>query len=125
MRAEDNHVILSYRIRRPSQEWADECDRVRIVRTRCTLGGSRPWFICPIDGCGRRVAILYGTAVFACRRCHQLVYASSRQDETDRIFGKADKLRDLLGWQPGIVNGHGGKPRLMVLSRQPMHVTGL
>ena len=47
----------------------DEHYAVRIVRTVCNLGGSRAWFICPAVGCGRRVAILYGGGIFACRHC--------------------------------------------------------
>jgi hypothetical protein len=33
--------------------------------TRCHYGGERAWFRCPVIGCGRRVAILYGGAIFA------------------------------------------------------------
>jgi hypothetical protein len=51
---------------------------LRIERTPCNLGGSRHWFICPVVGCGRRVAILYGGGIFACRQCHRFAYASSR-----------------------------------------------
>jgi Transposase DDE domain len=27
--------------------------------TPCNYGGARPWFLCPMDGCRRRVAVLY------------------------------------------------------------------
>ncbi|MEX2367477.1 MAG: hypothetical protein WD601_12795 [Pseudohongiellaceae bacterium] len=68
-------------------------------------GGERPWFLCPARGCGRRVAILYGGAIFACRHCHGLVYESQRELEYDRAARKADKIRDKLDWEPGILNG--------------------
>jgi hypothetical protein len=42
----------------------------------CHLGGNRPWFGCP--SCGRRVAKLYGGAVFACRHCWHLNYTSQQ-----------------------------------------------
>ena len=41
----------------------------RIVRTPCNLGNWRAWFICSVVGHGRRVAILYGGGIFACRHC--------------------------------------------------------
>lgn len=91
----------------------DERYPVRIVRTPCNLGGSRPWFICPALGCGRRVAILYGGGIFACRHCYQLAYASAREDAGDRATRRADRIRARLGWEPGILNGNGDKPKWM------------
>jgi hypothetical protein len=58
MRTEQDRVILIYRHRSGDGDWKDEQYPVRIVRTLCNLGGSRPWFICPAIGCRRRVAIL-------------------------------------------------------------------
>ena len=40
-------------------------------------------------------------AGFLCRYCHQLVFRSQRQNELDRIIGRADKLRVRLGGEPG------------------------
>src|SRR5689334_7957768 len=48
---------------------------INIVWTPCRFGGKRPWFHCRY--CGRRVVRLYIVeAVFACRHCHRLGYAS-------------------------------------------------
>ena len=47
---------------------------VSLTYTEPHFGGERPWCLCPADGCGRRCAILYGGAVFACRECHDLAY---------------------------------------------------
>ncbi len=113
MRTEQDCMILIYKHRCGGEEWQDERYPVRIVRTPCHLGGSRPWFICPALGCGRRVAILYGGSIFACRHCYQLTYASSREDAGDRATRHADRLRACLGWEPGILNGEGGKPKWM------------
>ena len=71
-------------------------DAVRIVRTPCRLGGSRAWFICPAVGCGRRVAILYGGGIFACRHCYDLAYDSSRNSS------KGSRMWDELGAVAGI-----------------------
>lgn len=111
--SERDHVILTYRRRRGVAEWRDENYAVRVVRTPCHLGGSRAWFICPVAGCGRRVAILYGGGIFACRHCHKLAYPSSREDAGDRAARRAERLRAKLGWQPGILNGEEGKPKWM------------
>ena len=113
MRAEQDRVILIYRQRSGGGEWKDEYYAVRIVRTPCNLGGSRAWFICPAVGCGRRVAILYGGAIFACRHCYQLAYPSAREDVGDRAARRSNKLRAHLGWEPGILNGNGCKPKGM------------
>jgi hypothetical protein len=113
MRAEQERVILIYRHCSGGGEWKDEQYPVRIVHTQCNLGGERPWFICPAIGCGRRVAVLYGGGIFACRHCYQLVYASAREDVCDRTARRADRLRARLGWEPGILNGNGDKPKWM------------
>ena len=87
--SEHDHVILIYRHRSGEGKWKDEQYPVRIERTSCNLGGSRHWFICPVVGCGRRVAILYGGRIFACpalpstrlrqfaRRCRWTQYKAS------------------------------------------------
>jgi hypothetical protein len=49
--------------------------------TPCNYGGARPWWTCP--ECGRRCAIVYGHP-FACRRCANLAYKSSRSDAFTR-----------------------------------------
>jgi len=84
---------------------------VMLSRTGCTYGGARPWFLCPC--CGRRVAILYGGAMFACRRCYRLAYEVQREDDMDRIARRADAIRDRLGWEAGILNPDGWKPKGM------------
>ena len=81
--------------------------------TPCTLGGQRVWWRCPAVGCGRRVAVLHGGRVFACRLCNRLAYRSQRETDYDRATRRADKLRNRLEWEPGILNGNGGKPKGM------------
>lgn len=88
---------------------------INITRTPCALGGHQAWWQCPVMGCGRRVAILYGCngAVFACRHCYRLNYRSQRETDSDRLVRRLDKLRARLGWVPGCLNGHGDKPHRM------------
>ncbi|MDP9437788.1 MAG: hypothetical protein M3P49_03440, partial [Actinomycetota bacterium] len=66
--------------------------------TPCNLGGSRPWFVCPGEGCVRRVAILYGSGpgLPLCRRCRDLTYKSQREGHIDRAKRRAEKARSRL-----------------------------
>lgn len=111
--AQADAVRLDYRQRSRGGEWQDMAYPVRLDWTPCHFGGDRAWWRCPAVGCGRRVALLYSGSVFACRRCHDLAYRSQRESEADRSTRKADKLRERLQWQPGILNGDGGKPKGM------------
>jgi hypothetical protein len=113
IRAEHDRIVLTYRHRSNGDAWTDKQYPVTVVRTPCNLGGTRPWFICPGRGCGRRVAILYGGGIFACRQCYQLTHASSRENFSDRAARRADRIRVRLGWEPGILNGEDDKPKWM------------
>ena len=85
---------------------------VLLETTACTLGGTRPWFCCPV--CSRRVAVIYGKGrLFACRRCKRLAYASQSEAEDDRAARRANWIRKRLCWLPGILNGPGLKPKGM------------
>ena len=113
VQAEADRVVLAYRQRDQGDEWKDMRYPVYLERTPCTFGGERLWWRCPAVGCGRRCAVLYGGAVFACRHCHQLAYRVQRETADDRAGRRAGKIRARLGWEPGILNPAGGKPRYM------------
>lgn len=113
MRTEADRVILNYRSRSNGGEWKAMEYPVYLEWTGCNLGGRRAWFLCPARGCGRRVAILYGGAVFACRHCHKLNYQCQRETNDDRAARRADTIRRRLGWEAGIFNGNGWKPKGM------------
>ena len=110
---DNDRVTLDYRSRSNGGEWHAMNYPVRLAWTPCNYGGQRAWWLCPAVGCGRRVAVLYGGSVFACRHCQQLAYKSQRETPDDRAIRRADKLRDRLGWEAGILNGAGGKPKGM------------
>ena len=86
-------VVLRYRYKGDDGHWQDMSYPVEIATTPCRLGGERHWFLCPTPACRRRVAILYGGAVFACRHCHRLTYPSQREDYGDRAARRADRIR--------------------------------
>lgn len=115
VRTEIDRVILSYRHRSGGGDWKSEEYPVRLDWTPCTYGGRRAWFQCLAQGCGRRVAILYlGSAgIFACRHCYRLAYACQREGDDDRATRRADRIRARLGWETGILNGSGSKPKGM------------
>ena len=114
VRAELGRVFLNYRHREHGSEWKAEDYPVYLDTTACHKGGERQWFRCPVRGCGRRIAILYGGAIFACRHCHRLAYPSQREEAGDRATRRADRIRDRLGWPGGILEGGGwGKPKGM------------
>jgi len=113
MRTEVDSVILNYRSRSNEGGWEAVEYPVRLEWTACTLGGRRAWFLCPAQGCGRRVAILFGGSIFACRHCHKLAYECQREPDDDRALRRADTIRRRLGWRAGIAHPTGSKPKGM------------
>ena len=94
---EEDCVTLSYRHRRNGGEWKSKQYAVPLEWSDCNYGGSRAWFRCPIFRCGRRVAILYGGDVFACRHCHKLAYPSQQESAGDRADSRAWAIRKRCG----------------------------
>jgi len=113
VKTEADRIIFCHWQRAQMGVWRAEDSPVSIVWTACGFGGCRPWFACPASGCGRRVAILYAGKEIACRRCHHLAYPSQRERADDRALRRAEGLRHRLGWEPGILNPQGGKPKGM------------
>jgi len=74
----------------------------------------RPWFRCPQEGCGKRVAILYGRPDtdeepgWACRGCLDLCYPVELEDRVARLQRKSAKARARLGPRPDLA-----KPKRM------------
>lgn len=113
IRVELGYVILRYRTQSNDSKWQSREYPVYLEWTDCNLGGQRPWFHCPVLGCGKQVAILYAGSVFACRHCQKLAYACQRETRDDRAARRAETIRSRLGWEPGILNGEGIKPKGM------------
>jgi len=108
-------VVLTYRARGwVDGEWKSVEQRVPITWTACHFGGHRPWFVCPVYHCGRRVALLYGTGeLFACRCCSGLAYASQREALWFRDVDKAQKMRMRLGGSTVMSEAFPNKPKGM------------
>lgn len=106
---------LSYRIKLPQTGWQERSYTVDLAHTPNHFGGQRAWFSCPAPGCGKRVASLFlnGQGYFTCRHCQNLTYASQHESPAFRLMSRADKIRRKLGWEPGIANANGDKPKGM------------
>ena len=116
LRVETDRVVLDYRNQNPRHnggEWEPMRYEVTLDWTACGFGGKRVWWRCPAVGCGRRVAVLHGGRVFACRQCNRLAYRCQREADDDRATRRADRIRRRLDWEPGILNGNGWKPKGM------------
>jgi hypothetical protein len=105
-------VQLMYCREQRGYGWVQIQQYVKVDSTPCTFGGQRYWFRCPSAGCARRAAKLYldEGERFACRNCCRLVYESQREPKDIRAIRRAERLRERLGWRPGILNGHGSIP---------------
>ena len=107
-----NSLILKYRHREQNGTWEDVKQVIFFDQTPCNYGGFRMWFICP--QCGKRVEILFGSnKYFLCRNCQGLTYTSCNTHPTKRLFNKANKLKEKIGVEPGIMDLIPDKPKGM------------
>ncbi|CEG55686.1 hypothetical protein [Legionella fallonii] len=106
---------LILRWQNANQEEEPQCIKyvVGLTWLDCHFGGQRPWFICPLKTCGRRVAILYGGPVFMCRHCLKLVYQSQRETIIDRAFRGARKIHKKFNWTDSLLDCLEDKPKGM------------
>jgi hypothetical protein len=105
MHLRPNKVFLSHAYRN-DEKWT-----VWLEWTSCNYGGPRTWFLCP--GCGRRVAILYGTGPLACRQCHRLVYDSQQDSGWRRSINQARAARMKLGGSANLTEPLPQRPKGM------------
>ena len=87
---------------------------VPLTRTASTFGGSRAWFACPGEGCGRRVAKLFLVGrYFLCRVCHRLIYQSTLEAREGRARLRAQRIRRRLGGSGSLLVPFPSKPKGM------------
>lgn len=99
-------VDLAYSYRDKSYRYS-----IQLTTTAPHYGGSRYWFRCP--SCSKRVAVLYCAGTYVCRHCLSVPYGSQLQQPIDRLFSRADAIRQRLKWQSGIAYGNQGRPKGM------------
>ena len=118
LRAEDDQLHLSYRVRIAGGEWEDVAQTVRVLRVLCRYGGARPSLLCPgvVRGvaCSRRVVKLHAAGrYFLCQHCYRLAHASQSEGALDRTRRRAGKIRRRLGGDPDMVAPFPPKPKGM------------
>ncbi len=118
LRAEDDQLHLSYRVRIAGGEWENVVETVRVLCVPCRYGGARPYFLCPGEvkgvACDRRVGKLYGSGrYFLCRHCYRLAHACQSEGALDRTRRRAGKIRRRLGGDPDMVAPFPPKPKHM------------
>jgi hypothetical protein len=111
--AEFDRLVLRYRHRGYEEDWKSEEYPVFLDRTRCNYGGERAWFLCPVRGCLRRVAVLYLSSIFACRHCLNLSYESQREAPYSRALSRAQGIRMKLGGSASTADAFPDKPKGM------------
>jgi len=85
---------------------------VKVETTTPHYGGVRHWWLCPT--CQKRVRILYGGAVFTCRKCSNLTYETAqRGDLLTSIDSRLHYLRRKLKGDWHFLHGPGPRPRYM------------
>ena len=108
-----DHVVLKYKYRHSDGDWQNKVYDVSYDFTRCNDGGERRWFVCPAQGCGRRVAILYLGGIFVCRHCLDLSYESQREQPYGRALRRAQAIRMKLGGSGSMADEFPEKPKGM------------
>ena len=101
-----NKVDVNYSYRGKAYSYS-----IRLDKTACHFGHYRHWWLCP--SCSKRVAVLYCAGTYVCRHCLSVPYGSQLQQPIDRLFSRADAIRQRLKWQSGIAYGNQGRPKGM------------
>ena len=101
-----NKIDVNYSYRGKSYSYS-----IRLDKTACHFGNYRHWWLCP--KCSSRTSVLYCAGLYVCRHCIGANYQSQLQQPIDRLFSRADAIRQRLGWQSGIAYGNQGRPKGM------------
>ena len=111
-----NKIDVNYSYRGKAYSYS-----IRLDKTACHFGNYRYWWLCP--NCSKRVSVLYCAGTYVCRHCIGANYGSQLQQPIDRVFSRADTIRQRLGWQAGIAHGIGERPKGMHYSTYDRLVT--
>lgn len=111
-------VVLSYQDRLPGDKpvWRETREWVGLSFSSCNYGGPRrPWFICPMPDCRRRVAVLYldEASYFVCRGCASLTYQCRRLNRQNRALLHSGKIRERLGGSSSVTDPFPNRPKGM------------
>lgn len=105
-------IRLEYAWRHGNGPWQTHQERIALCQRPRHFGGAETYFRCP--KCAHTVKRLYGAGVrYLCRRCHNLVHASTQERPGNRATRKNQKLRRKLGAEIGLGDWIGPKPKGM------------
>ena len=107
--ASENTLVITYR--NGNKKTNSVAYQFRFVQTPCNYGGKRSFFLCP--HCGKRVCLIYCVDKWGCRHCNDLTYPCQGEKAEDRHTRQANKIREKLGWEKGILNPVGSKRKGM------------
>jgi hypothetical protein len=117
--SENTRIVLSYCYLGRQGDVKRVYRDIRLEWSPCYYGGCRPWFRCPEETCGRRVAVVYFQAGacsdfrFACRHCHNLAYASQGLPAHLRALRRAQAIRLRLGGTANMYDPYPAVPKGM------------
>jgi len=111
-------VHLRYTTKRWNGERIENDYRVRMTHTQPYYGGRRWWFLCPLQGCKRRVGKLYiapGQLYFGCRHCYDLTYESTQSGGKllHTVDNRLVAIRRKLKGTGDFLDGPWAKPKYM------------
>ena len=105
----DNTLIINCRV--GNKKANSVTYKFSFEQAPCNFGGKRSFFLCP--HCGKRVCLIYCVDQWGCRHCHDLPYPCQGEKAEDRYTRQVNKIREKLGWEQGILNPAGNKPKRM------------
>lgn len=105
----DNTLVITYRYGNNAANSVTY--KFIFEQISCNYGGKRSFFLCP--HCGRRVCLIYCVDKWGCRQCHNLTYPCQGEKAEDRNTRQANKIREKLGWEKGVLNETGDRPKGM------------
>jgi hypothetical protein len=96
---------------RGGSEWRDVDEVIAFTRTGTAFNGQRLWFKCP--SCNRHCRIIYGGALYRCRKCYRLKYESQYEPGFARAASRAHKIRERVGESGWLDDPFPPKPKHM------------
>jgi len=105
-----DHMRLEYNLTYQDEK-VPISERFELAFTTQPFGGRRTWIVC--RSCRRRCRVLYGASYFRCRQCYRATYPSQYEMGCVPGISRADRVREKLRGDPGLLNEFPGKPKGM------------
>ena len=115
IRVEIGKLFLEYQTKEyHEKEWSNVVEPISLDWSPCHFGRDRPWFVCPSRSCRKRSAKLFsGRGGYLCRKCQNLAYESTRENDGFRAMSRAQAIRIKLGGSGSLHSPFPDKPKGM------------